>query len=170
MNSGQGGSSFVSRSENPERTEALDHFSTHPGGIFHHQTREELLDLNLEDRATKKLQIAADTELAKALLELYDTRGNTNAHSQREAFFSALDITQSERCGDFFIERFVEVMAKYNAVRRQRRDIATALELDITGREIHVGKRREVVDRTLNELRKAGKGVVRGKSSIISSE
>lgn len=148
----------------------MDHGSTHLGGTINQQTREEPFEQNLEDGPTNNLQTIAETEISKTLLELYDTRGNTDAHSQREAFFSALDITQSERCGDYFIERFVDIVAKYNAVRRQRRDMATALEVEIAGREAHVGTRREVVDRNLNELRQAGKGVVRGKTSVISSE
>ena len=136
--------------------------------MVHQQTREEPLEQDLEDKATNDFQNVADPELSKGLLELYDTRGNIDAHSQQEAFFSALDITQSERCGDFFIERFVDVMAKYNAVRRQRRDLATALGGEITDRETQVSMRKEVLDRNLDELRQAGKGVVRGKSSIVN--
>lgn len=148
----------------------MDPSSTHFGGMIDEQQSEESFEQNLEMKTIKNLQTVAYTELSKTLLELYNTRDNTNAHSQQEAFFSALDITQSERCGDFFIERFVDVMAKYNTIRRQRRDIATTLESEIARREVLVGMRREVVDRSLDELRQAGKGVVRGKSSIVSSE
>lgn len=148
----------------------MDDSSAHFGEINHQKTREESLEKNPDDKATNNFQTVVDTELSKALLELYDTRGKPDAHSQREAFFSALNITQSDRCGEFFIERFVDIVAKYNAIRRQRRDIAAALECEIVGREIHVGMRREVVDRNLDELRQAGKGVVRGKSAILSSE
>lgn len=146
----------------------MDHSSTHLNGMMHPQTREEPLEQDLEDRATNDFQNLADQELSKGLLELYDTRGNIDAHSQQEAFFLALDTTQSEKCGDFFIERFVDVMAKYNAIRRQRRDLETALEREITDRETQVRIRKEVLDRNLDELRQAGKGVVRGKSSIVN--
>lgn len=162
------GSSFGSGSDNARRAEDWNNISTPLNGMVHKKTREEPLEQGLEDQATNNFQNVADSELSKVLLELYDTRGNVNARSQQEAFFSALDITQSERCGEFFVERFVDIMAKYNAVRRQRRDIATALEYEITGREAQISTRREVLDRNLDELRQAGRGVVRGKSSIVN--
>lgn len=161
------GSSLGPGPDKSRQSEDRNHFSTHLNGMVHQHTREEPLEQGLEDRATDDFQNVADSELSKGLLELYDNRGNMDAHSQQEAFFSALDITQSERCGEFFIEKFVDIMAKYNAVRRQRRDIATALECEITGREAQVSTRKEVLDRNLDELRQAGKGVVRGKSSIV---
>lgn len=166
----QRSSSFSSRSENIERIEDLDHSTTHLGGMIHQETREDPLEQNLDNKRTNDFQNIADSELSKGLLKLYDTRENINAHSQREDFFSALNVMQSEKCGELFIERFVDIMAKYNAVRRQRRDIATALELEIAGRESHVSARRQVLNRNLDELRQAGKGMVRGKSSILSSE
>ena len=167
LNFHQQASSLGSGPDNSRQTEDWNYFSTHLNEMVHQQTREEPLEQGLEDRATNNLQNVADPELPKGVLELYDNRGNMDAHSQQEAFFSALDIRQSERCGEFFIERFVDIMAKYNAVRRQRRDIETALECEITGREAQVSTRKEGLDRNLEELRQAGKGVVRGKSSIV---
>lgn len=136
----------------------------------HQQTREEHLKQHLDNGKAKSLKTISDLELSKILLKLYEDRGNTDARSEREAFFSALDTTQSQRCGDFLIEKFVDIVAKYNALRRQRRDIAIALEAEIAGRERHVDTRKETVDRKLDELRQAGKGLVRGKTSISGLE
>jgi hypothetical protein len=118
----------------------------------------------LEPGTTVGLQSVADQELSNNLMKLYHLRGSCDALSQREAFFSALNATQSERCGEYFMEKFVDIVAKYNAVRRQRRSIATALEAEVTSRESQVTIRKEVVDRNLDELRQAGKVVVRGKN------
>lgn len=168
LNSRQRGSSFSYRPDNLRQREGWNHSSAQLNGRIHQQTREEPSEQGLEYKATNDFQNVAHSKLSNGLLELYDTRGSIDAHSKQEAFFSALEITQSERCGDFFIERFVDIMAKYNAVRRQRREIATALECEITGREAQVSTRREDLDRNLDELRQAGKGVVRGKSSTVN--
>jgi hypothetical protein len=97
-------------------------------------------------------------------MKLYHLKGSCDALSQREAFFSALNATQSERCGEYFMEKFVDIVGKYNAVRRQRRNIAIALEAEVASRESQVVIRKEVVDRNLDELRQAGKVVVRRKN------
>ena len=162
----QQGSNSASRSEGLKRTAVLDHYSPHADETINQQAYPKYFDQHLDRGATDNHQSFTESELSQTLLHLYDSRSNFDAHAERAAFFSALDITQSERCGEYFIGKFGEIVAKYNAVRRQRRDIATALEAEIANREKHVHTKKEMVDQNLNELKQAGKGVVRGKTSL----
>lgn len=160
-----GASRFASKSEVSKRTVDLNHSSMHLDGLNHKQTREEQFKQQMDNGKVKSLKTISDLEVSKTLLKLYEDRGNTNAYSEREAFFSALDTTQSQKCGDFLIEKLADIVANYSAVQRQRRDIEISLEAEIAGRERHVDTRKGAVDRKLDELRQAGKGLVRGKPS-----
>jgi hypothetical protein len=113
---------------------------------------------------TGSLQTGVDLELSRSLRSLYDLRGSTDAHLQRETFFSMLNTMQSERCGDLIIEKFADIVAKYNVVRHRRQYIAAELEIEIARREMCVVIRKEAVDQNLERLRQAGKVVVRGKN------
>lgn len=167
----EGGLNISSILDIPKQSMELDSASWHQDGTTYPPKMPEVNNQNLNQEVTNHHHhhpAAADSELSTMLQNLYNNRGNPNARAQQEAFFSALDITQSERCGEFFIDRFVDVVARHNAVRRHRRDLATALEAEIAARENHVRDRKEGVDQNLEELRQAGKGVVHGKSSIIA--
>lgn len=158
------GPSFASGLEHSKGTVNLDHSIIRLEEMTYQQSRKEPCEYQPAIGVTGSPQIGFDLELSRKLRSLYDLRGNTDAHIQREIFFSTLNIVQSERCGDFIIEKFADILARYNAVRRRRRDIATELEIGVARRERCVRIRKEVVDQNLEGLRQAGKVAVRGKN------
>ncbi|KAI1409579.1 extracellular mutant protein 11-domain-containing protein [Hypoxylon sp. FL1857] len=82
--------------------------------------------------------------------------------SQME-FFSKMSVNDWETSGDWFLERFGEVMQRLRDARRTKRTIIQDFENEIAERDEAVRNKIQGIDRTLAELRSEGEGMMLGK-------
>lgn len=78
-------------------------------------------------------------------------------------FFAKMSTTEWEETGDFFIERFAEILTKLKEARRAKRKTATDFEKLVEERETAIREKFEKLDKDLADMRKGGEGVIRGK-------
>ncbi|KZF25408.1 hypothetical protein L228DRAFT_244243 [Xylona heveae TC161] len=81
---------------------------------------------------------------------------------QQRRFFSSLTIDEWEDCGDLFVERFGELIAKMKDTRRAKRKALAAFEDDIAVREETVKNKKISIDEALQNMRRGGQDVLRG--------
>lgn len=137
----------------------LDYNPTQLREMAYERLRQESFD------GIKPVQGAADQELSEKLKNVYDLKGSLDPHLKRRTFFSDLTIEQYEECGDIMVERFNDMITRYKVARQQKRTVARAFEEEVGNREERVRAKKNVVDRDLGRLRKAGEDVVRGKGA-----
>ncbi|OTA96070.1 hypothetical protein M434DRAFT_393153 [Hypoxylon sp. CO27-5] len=82
--------------------------------------------------------------------------------SQME-FFSKMPINDWETSGDWFLERFGEVMQRLRDARRMKRTIIEEFENEIAERDEAVRNKIQGIDHTLAELKSEGEGMMLGK-------
>ncbi|KAI1142393.1 extracellular mutant protein 11-domain-containing protein [Hypoxylon sp. FL0543] len=82
--------------------------------------------------------------------------------SQAE-FFSKMSIDDWENSGEWFLERFGDVMKRLREARRMKRRMIEDFENEIAERDEAVRNKIQGIDRTLAELRSEGEGMMLGK-------
>ncbi|KIN08215.1 hypothetical protein OIDMADRAFT_86937, partial [Oidiodendron maius Zn] len=75
-------------------------------------------------------------------------------------FFAKMSTTEWEETGDFFIERFAEILTKLKEARRAKRKTATDFEKLVEERETAIREKFEKLDKDLADMRKGGEGVI----------
>ena len=78
-------------------------------------------------------------------------------------FFEDMPMTEFEDAGDFFIDKFVDLMQKIKEARKKKRELVTAFETEIEIREKAVRGKSETFDKKFKDMRAGGEGVLRGK-------
>lgn len=78
-------------------------------------------------------------------------------------FFTQISVAEWDECGDWFLERFGEVVGRIKAARREKRKIVARFEEQISAREDIVRGRMENIERTLASLKQEGEGMMKGK-------
>lgn len=87
----------------------------------------------------------------------------TLADGHRNTFFSTLTLAEWEDSGDWFVERFGELVKKMSAARTERRRVAGEFEAEVARREEFVRGRREGVEGEMRKMRRGGEDVLRSK-------
>lgn len=77
-------------------------------------------------------------------------------------FFLALPLHEWEQAGDWFLERFGEVLNKFKAVRREKREAAMGFEDEVAKRYDAVGRKRKQTEAELSEMRENGGKLLQG--------
>jgi hypothetical protein len=101
------------------------------------------------------------TEPLKDRFELYLREGED---SQFE-YFMQLPIEEWEQTGDLFLERFAGLMKKMRVARQQKRTLVSTYEKTIEERERLVRGKSGNLDNKLQDMRKGGEGVLKGRVS-----
>jgi hypothetical protein len=71
-------------------------------------------------------------------------------------FFATLTIDEWEQCGDWFLERFGDLMGRLREARKEKREAAKQFEDEIAGRHNAIGQKRKVIDSALSDMRANG--------------
>ncbi|KAM3419928.1 hypothetical protein BST61_g3248 [Cercospora zeina] len=108
----------------------------------------------------KKIELPLDWQ-AKTLQEklqmVMPFDGKTQAH-----FLEALNIDEWEEAGDWFLDRFGEVVRRLKESRRHKRKVASAFEEQIEQRSQAVSKKQKMTQGALDEMRESGGKVLQG--------
>jgi hypothetical protein len=77
-------------------------------------------------------------------------------------FFASLDIDEWEEAGDWFLDRFGDMIKKLKDVRRDKRKAARAFEDEIEVREAAVSKKRSLTQAAMDDMKASGAAVLMG--------
>ncbi len=82
---------------------------------------------------------------------------------QRTRFFSGLSLDEWEESGDWFVDRFGELVQRMKDARREKRREAMVFEDEVKRREEVVRRAVEGIQEELGVMRRGGREVLRGK-------
>ncbi|GIZ43679.1 hypothetical protein CKM354_000689600 [Cercospora kikuchii] len=105
-----------------------------------------------------------DPELDSPTHSLHDKLAiaiNFDAKRQSD-FFETLDIDEWEEAGEWFLERFGDILHAIKASRRQKRKLALEFEGKIDQRHEGVTKKQKLTQTALNEMKESGGKVLQG--------
>jgi len=125
------------------KDESYDYIPMASSNISHHDLPNP--NLTLQDR----------------LHAVFSDRNAKDKAFRARGFFASLTIDQYEECGDLLLDSFQNVMSKLKQARRQKRQAAQAMEMQIAKREEWVRKKRGICEVELGRLRSAGVAVVK---------
>ncbi|KYG41435.1 hypothetical protein M433DRAFT_159035 [Acidomyces richmondensis BFW] len=112
------------------------------------------------DPKLKHLNLPKDLD-TKTLPEKLESMAQLPVEMQVN-FFKTLDIDQWEEAGEWFLNRFKDIIGKYTVARRERRIAARQFEDEIAKRhEVVVKKRKATVD-ALGEMKANGAMILQG--------
>lgn len=89
----------------------------------------------------------------------------TLPEDQRTQFFSSLTMEEWEDSGDWFVERFSDLVKRMKDARQAKRKLAMEFEEEIASREEAVRKSKESVELELRTMKKGGEEVLKSKVS-----
>jgi hypothetical protein len=75
-------------------------------------------------------------------------------------FFSSLSADEWEQGGEWFLERFAEMVQRIVKARKEKRELAKEFEVEVEKREEIVRKRQEDVESALKDMKRGGLGVL----------
>jgi hypothetical protein len=78
-------------------------------------------------------------------------------------FFEEMSMAEYEEAGDFFINKFADLVKQIKDSRKKKRGLVTAFEKEIEEREKAVRVKCENLDKQFNDMRAGGEDVLRGK-------
>ncbi|ORY62983.1 extracellular mutant protein 11-domain-containing protein [Pseudomassariella vexata] len=78
-------------------------------------------------------------------------------------FFSKMSLKDWDESGDWFLERFGDIVNRLKEARLAKRQTVEAFEDEIAERESAVRNKVHVIGRTLTDLKSEGEGLMRGK-------
>ncbi|KAI1113134.1 extracellular mutant protein 11-domain-containing protein [Nemania sp. NC0429] len=78
-------------------------------------------------------------------------------------FFTQMPVKDWEEAGDWFLDRFGEIIDRFKEARKEKRNIIEAFENEIAGREEAVRNKIQSIGQTLTNLKNEGEGMMLGK-------
>ncbi|OTB20021.1 hypothetical protein K445DRAFT_18561 [Daldinia sp. EC12] len=152
-------SSIEKRVSNPRKRQyELDYDDATLAGMDYSELKDEVFDF---DPAQAEAQSAIGPPrgtLPEKLYHFFDK----DQESQME-FFSKMPVNDWEVSGDWFLERFGEVMQRFREARQRKRAIIQGFENEIADRGEAVRNKIQTIDSTLAELKSEGEGMMIGK-------
>lgn len=108
----------------------------------------------------------SNASLAEKLKHIMSAlKTDTEKDEKRQRFFSSLTIDEHEECGDLIVEEFGSVVKKFKNARRDNRRLAMAYEDEVANREERVRAKRELLEKDMHRLKRAGQDVISGKQA-----
>ncbi|KAI4955126.1 hypothetical protein J4E91_000983 [Alternaria rosae] len=125
-------------------------------GMSYEELRNESFDTNPRARPS----VLAKEDLQKPLVERLElVQQNLDAIQQSE-FFQALPTTEWEDAGDWFLDRFQDIIQRTKEARQKKRKLAQEFEADVERRHEHVSKRQHQVQQAMDKMKAQGEGLV----------
>ncbi|KAA6415146.1 MAG: hypothetical protein FRX48_01899 [Lasallia pustulata] len=108
----------------------------------------------------------SNASLAEKLKHITSTlQTDTERAEKRQRFFSSLTMDEHEECGDMIVEEFSHVIKKLKDARRDKRKLAMAYEEEVAIREERIRAKRELLEKDMHRLKRAGQDVISGKQA-----
>ncbi|KAF2217959.1 hypothetical protein CERZMDRAFT_80595 [Cercospora zeae-maydis SCOH1-5] len=130
--------------------EPIDHERNDLFQMSYSQLKAESFDID----PRKKLELPPEWQartLHEKLQSVMPLDGETQAH-----FFENLSIDEWEDAGDWFLERFGDIVRRLKESRRHKRRVASAFEDKIEQRSEAVSKKQKLTQGALDEMRESG--------------
>ncbi|TLS30698.1 hypothetical protein PpBr36_02983 [Pyricularia pennisetigena] len=127
------------------------------------ELRNESFD---HDPARSAIQRANTPSSGDTLAQKLSHYQNQDENSQHH-FFTRLSVGEWDECGDWFLGRFGELVGEIKAARREKREIVSHFEGQISARELAVRNRTEKIEQALTSLKNEGEGMMKGKDIDI---
>ncbi|KAI0852993.1 extracellular mutant protein 11-domain-containing protein [Daldinia vernicosa] len=152
-------SSIEKRVSNPKKRQyELDYDDGALAAMDYSELKDEVFDF---DPAQAEAQSAIGPPRG-TLPEKLDHFFDKDQESQME-FFSKMPVKDWEISGDWFLERFGEVMQRFREARQAKRTVIQDFENEIADRDEAVRSKIRTIDSTLAELKNEGEGMMNGK-------
>jgi hypothetical protein len=87
----------------------------------------------------------------------------TKDEASQANFFTKMPVKEWEASGDWFLEKFGEIMDRFKEARKQKREMVDSFENEIAEREEAVRNKIQGIGQTLAELKTEGEGMMLGK-------
>ncbi|KAH8681579.1 extracellular mutant protein 11-domain-containing protein [Xylariales sp. PMI_506] len=81
----------------------------------------------------------------------------------QSSFFTGMEIKDWEESGDWFLEKFGDVMHRLKESRRAKRQLVDQFEIEVAEREEAVRNKIHTIGHTLEELKNEGEGMMKNK-------
>jgi Extracellular mutant protein 11 len=137
-----------------DKRKVLDYTPEELADMPYSKLQEESFDV---DPCAQPLQFEA--QLKSTLQESLVSVRQLHTEEQKR-FFASLPLTQWEEAGDWFLDQFSEVLNKFRAARKTRRQVAASLEAEISSRNQEVETRKRKLDEVMAEMKASGVGVL----------
>jgi hypothetical protein len=148
-----------------------------PGAVTRKRTQEELdysaeelqsmkysqLDGEDFDHDPKLVAGAIPQELAESSLEELLTHFAAQPTEAQINLFKGIPIDKWEQSGDWFLDRFGDLITKFKEARKAKRETARMFEEELAAREAAVRAKTEETKENLDQMRAGGEGVLRGR-------
>lgn len=123
------------------------------------ELRNESFDHDPARSAIQRANTPSSGDTLVQKLSHYQTQDESSQHQ----FFTRLSVSEWDECGDWFLGRFGELVGDIKAARREKREIVSHFESQISAREQAVRNRTEKIEQALTSLKHEGEGMMRGK-------
>ncbi|KAI1347536.1 extracellular mutant protein 11-domain-containing protein [Xylaria sp. FL0043] len=87
----------------------------------------------------------------------------TKDQANQVNFFTKMSVRDWEESGDWFLERFGDIMVRFKEARKEKREIVNAFENEIAEREEAVRNKIHGIGQTLADLKSEGEGMMLNK-------
>ncbi|QDS69790.1 hypothetical protein FKW77_010384 [Venturia effusa] len=122
---------------------------------------EQLRDEDYDMDPLKPASVLPMEEQSKSLPERLEFAQKLEDDHQR-AFFASLPLTEWEEAGDWFLEKFSDVVKKMTESRKEKRRLAMDFEREVARRHEHVASRKRGIEVALTKMNESGQDVLRG--------
>ncbi|KAI8959007.1 extracellular mutant protein 11-domain-containing protein [Daldinia sp. FL1419] len=152
--------SIEKRVSNPRKRQyEPDYDDATLAGMDYSELKDEVFDY---DPAQAEAQSAAIGPPRGTLPEKLYHFSDKDRESQMD-FFSRMPVNDWEASGDWFLERFGEVLQRFREARQMKRKVIQGFENEVAERGEAVRNKIQTIDSTLAELKSEGEGMMIGK-------
>ncbi|KAF2743447.1 hypothetical protein M011DRAFT_471390 [Sporormia fimetaria CBS 119925] len=121
---------------------------------------EELKNEDFDHVPRKQPPVLSQDMLGKPLPDRLDHVMKGLAPDDQSKFFMSLPTAEWEEAGDWFLEKFQDIIGRTTQARQQKRKLARGFEGEVEKRHQHVAKKRRQVDQALQDMRSQGQNVL----------
>nr|POE87978.1 hypothetical protein CFP56_11207 [Quercus suber] len=126
-------------------------------GMQYADIKAQDFDKNPNYHDTQASPYTSDVPLSDKLDALFKS-----SPTQQALFFDSLKIDEWEEAGDWFLDRFGDVVRDFRVARQKKRKAARCMEDDIEQRHEAVVKKRQTIELTLDSIRATGAAILSG--------
>lgn len=137
---------------------------------YNDETLKKMAYADLEKEPWEKSDYKKSFQLVKPLRDTSSLKEKLDHYTFKEvgqdaqvAFFTQLSLEEWEEGGDWFVDKFTEMMTEMKKKRMEKKQIAKKYEDEISAREKLVRGKSDHLDREFKDMRTGGEGILRGK-------
>ena len=121
---------------------------------------EDLHAQSLSDDEVEHSEVLDEEAASKPLSEQLAMVQKLDA-DQQQKFMASISIGQWEEAGDWFLDRFANVVNRMKDARKERRKLAKAFGDEMLARHNQVAKKKRAIEDALDDMTKSGMSVLK---------